>query len=140
MNSWLYQIPVDVLNYIFEYCDDGAILMASFVSHSLRRILSKQNNKLNLCNYSALYNNQDIIKWALKIGFRFTNETSNIAIENCNLVTLKWLYRANCLFEQSACNIAATRGDLETLRWLKEKNVNIDFCGRSIIAAAGVDD
>lgn len=55
--NWLYHIPVDVSKRIFEYCDNEALLIMSFVSHTLRRIISTPNCKLNLCDYGALHNN-----------------------------------------------------------------------------------
>lgn len=69
--------------------------------------------------YGAIENGHfNIIYWAKKKGFKFTDPTfCVIAARKGRLRMLKWLRRNSCPWNEKTCSEAAANGHLEVLQW-----------------------
>ena len=101
---------------------------------SISKIYTKAIAKVSLCDYAALCNHLDVIKWLCKnespldsicflsaIGGRVLGEDNADTSTEKSFDTIKYLVERGCPWDSSVCTRAVEIGDLHILKYLHEK-------------------
>jgi hypothetical protein len=76
-----------------------------------------------LCNVTAQYGNNDILKWLMQQGIALTTETCITAAKYNQLATLQFLHAEGCVLDADLVSSAAANGSIDVLLWLGKQGV-----------------
>jgi hypothetical protein len=81
-----------------------------------------ENNlpKYEICEYAALTDNFELLKWAHKNECPWGESVCFWAAENDNFEMLKWAHEHGCQLDEEVCICAAQNNNFEMLKWAHE--------------------
>ena len=101
----------------------------SYLSDEERIYIKKEWDKFDthmICDIAAIHGWLDLLIWARKRNYEWSNLTCLCAAGNGNLEILKWLRLNGCEWDFYTCAYAAESGHLSTLEWARKNGC---MCG-----------
>lgn len=135
-------IPIEIFLTIINYVNEADMVTSSFVCKKWNKIITKEISELSeykedYLEYIALDGYFNLLKWAVKNGYKCKGETYMGAAYEGHLEILKWLknrkYKCNA---KIVCKMASEKGYLEIVKWLDETD-DLSHCECAIWAAKG---
>lgn len=128
-------LPRDVLNSILNKCDAPTQFVCRFVSIGPTKALNntkpiiptnKKDWRLNICDSAANHDHISQLKWALRVGYKVTENTIRFATCSGSVEVITLVHYQIHPIDIEACQDIAHHGRVKILQWMHDSNMHMD--------------